>query len=402
MKTPAHCAIALIFASLAFSQPTSTKPTLPIDREISDVSGKKSQGTVLEFNRAVIEFKYPQGNQKPQTALASRLSAEDLARVESTSTFPILVKIGSETVEVTKKIEASIRFRRNSDQQEFNIPLSKLSEDDHKWATSLPVHWDCPTGIRGEEKPKELEREAWAVRKEMASMSTSDIQKMIKANDYRTETWLAELEWGALNFKNHREYRYQNPVPHILAITPNTADEKMSLRKEFETAGIKSIAQTPDACVFYSGYFLYQYLVWKKGMEPITLEQFRATALAFDFNNWSPALRAQTPGLENRFARESIIKAGLKLRGIHPAYVPLSGPNNVRVDLMKYFLKKGYPIWVDVNLTVSHSILLTGFETSNGKTRFEALDSQGPGFGDGGYRWFGSQVIVQAYVLTNE
>jgi len=396
-KTLSLCVLAGVAATLV----TFSQDALPMHREITDTTGKKLQGTVLEVTRAAtVEYQYPNDNDnRKYTMLTARLAPEERARVENATDFPITFSIGSYTVEAIGSIKPSIRFLRWTDQQEFNIPLSKLSEEDRKWVASLP-YWEHPTP--GKKQPKALEWEGAAVRRDMTNMSTSDIQKMLKARDYKTETWLAEQAWGSKSAQTDSVCRYESQVPHILALTPNEADEKVSLRQEFEKAGIKSIAQTPNACTFYSGYSLYQYLVWKNGMETIPFEQFLATAKSFE-PKWPADMRARDPHIDERFSDFSIIRAGLKLRGIHPTIIPFASPNNnVRVDLMKHFLKKGYPLWGSIftKTGVGHAVLFTGFTTSNGKTRFEVLESKGPGYGDGGYELIDSNIVKGVFLLT--
>ena len=361
------------------------------------------QVTVLEVVPGSIEFNFANGSKR--TMLISRIPEKDRARVEEAKTLPVHftfpATLGPETVTVTSKTETSIKCRRASDGQPFTIPTSKLSETDKKWVVSLPMKWPRPSGARGEKKPEGLEMELGRNRKELEALDCVEIQRGIKSNDPKIDAWIASQEWDAKVWHEyHSEYRYQSQIPLILELVPKTEDETVSLRKELEKAGVKSIAQTPNACTFYSGYFLYQYLIREKGLEPIPFETFKATARAYE-PKWPAELLAKTPGLGERFAKESVIKAGLKLRGIQPTFTPLYGPNEtVRVELIKHFLRKGRPIWGAIRTKKGepHAVLFTGFQTSNKKTRFEILESQGAGYGDGGYEMI-DDTITEAYLL---
>ena len=378
----------LALATLGFAQ----QPTLPVEREITDVQGRQMAGTVLAVTNGSIEFSFANGSKR--TILLQMLPEKDRKMIEAAKSLPVYFTFpatgGPETVEVLKRTETSIKFRRASDGQAFDIPLSKMSRVDREWVKTIPFRWPRPTGIGREKKPDGLGMALSRFASKMKTADTKTLQKMLQDNHPELDTWVAEMAWRK-RAHNHPEYHYGDPIPYLIKmeIKDPEVEEQVSLRKEFEEAVVRSVKQTKNACSLYSGYNLYKYLLWKNGTPPIGFEEFKTTADSFE-PDWPAEMLKRSPTLEGSYFRESSIKTVLKLRGVKPTVVMATGINDqMQTELMKDFLRNGNPIWVSFyNEVGNHTAVITGFKTRKASAiLYEVLESKGPGSGDQGYEW---------------
>jgi hypothetical protein len=170
-------------------------------------------------------------------------------------------------------------------------------------------------------------------------------------------------------------------IAHLMEIKDADVEERVSLRPEFERLGVKAREQEKNLCTMYSAQHLGQYLFLSKEKRPPTIAELKARVAPMW--NWNTS-GGSTPC-------EYLIKALEQKMGNRINVVWIQGSPSIKLtyEVAKHQLRNGHPIRAQVWETIGssggwHVVVIVGFHSKNGRTTWEALNSNHTSR-DGGY-----------------
>lgn len=179
-------------------------------------------------------------------------------------------------------------------------------------------------------------------------------------------------------------------------VIPDTKDEVVSLRPEFEKLGVTATQQIGDTCTTYSTFHLMQFVTRKNGVTPATIEKFSESAILHGGK------------ITNELAVEIIAYITGKPVKVTWIQSPL---NNLNHEITKDLLRRGIPSIISWRPTKAdgyeeggpsgHASVVVGFRIKDGATEWEILDSNHIEK-NAGYKFIGTQGTVGLFGIETK
>ena len=226
-------------------------------------------------------------------------------------------------------------------------------------------------------------RKAAEIGKGYAKLTAKELMEKFKANDPDLLLVMSKNSYASdLDYYNGKDpnlaSRFKPSIELLRKIEIKEGDEKVSLRSDFEKVGVVAHQQTTDACFQHASYHAYQYQLKKNKLPAPSYEGF-----------------IQMSGGGAGYAKAMF---NFKLPdGRKPQIYDLNlgGVAQLERELVKHQLRNGIPCIISVIIPniPGHVVLAIGFETKDGKTTFEYLDSNRV-WQDKGYRTIDSDNVI--------
>jgi hypothetical protein len=223
-----------------------------------------------------------------------------------------------------------------------------------------------------------LSKEASQAHKQIQHLSAKELQEAYLAKDplvmqaasYAIFLWERDEARGA-TFNDPGRIGFHNRVCEdyirTLEIKDPSVEEIVSLREEFKKLGVRATQQVGGTCAFHSVYNMLQYAALKDGGTPPSLKRFHDAA------------RQKVPGKHGNMHPTYSLPAIKNVYGKRATVMSLNtGISKLTEEALKQELRNGRPVRATSkyrNSFALHHILVIGFHTKDGKTRYEYLDS---------------------------
>jgi hypothetical protein len=222
---------------------------------------------------------------------------------------------------------------------------------------------------------KEVYRRGSDLWKKYEKVSAKELQKLLIEKDYDmmllTHSWRTQKPFTIKGVT----YTYAADAATSINI-PELADEKVSLRPEFEKLGVNAIQQEHNLCSVYSSYKLVEFLTKKAGVKPPSLSEWKKMGTNPLRSNPDAIVELDSmPALANYVAKFG--------RTLHVTKTDIL-PKQLAHEVTKDLLRKGVPTvlsWVPRKKDgysgsgISHASVVVGFVVKDGITQWEILDS---------------------------
>lgn len=380
MKTYAICAIALSLSLAHSQQPAPVAEgaplKLPADNvELVDATGRKTMATVLEKHSRGITILNLNGGKTfiPWDKLNTLTQQKFITSRHAEKIDPTV-----ETPNMTPQEEA-IKFYITWMEQ-GPLPGEKTTDFRHRIGKAAHPARDALKG----KNAKELQ-EGYLNRNPIVMAATLPT----KFEWARNETALLagkDPDYGRIGFST----RINNEYIRKLEIKDPQEDERVSLRENLLKIGVKPTQQIGPTCSFYSLFHMLQFACLIDGKKYPSIEAIRAAVVK----------RRPSIGNPSNPNPNLVFPILADVCGERPMVMDLrTGIPKLTEEVVKQELRNGRPCCVQTTYRKQgvghHAIVVVGFETKGGVTRYEYLDSNKiPTENGSGFNTFPNEFIT--------